>query len=79
MFKSGKSSEEVAINWLKAFEEDNAIALKDLVNLILRSAGCEQEVTIDDINDPDNAPNKLNDMQDEERHVCYRHMCCVGR
>lgn len=71
VFKSGKPSEQVAIDWMKQFEDDNAIALKELVNLVLRSAGCEQEVTVDDINDPDNVPNKLNDMQEEERNVRY--------
>jgi cohesin complex subunit SA-1/2 len=44
--------------------------MTDLVNCILKSAGCELKVTEDDVNDPDNIPGKLNDMQDEYKEVC---------
>lgn len=69
VFKSGDTSEKIALDWLKQFEDDNAIALKNIVNLVLKSAGCDQEVTEDDINDPDHAPLRLQDLQEEEKGV----------
>lgn len=45
--------------------------MTDLVNCILKSAGCEIKVTEDDVNDPDNIPSKLNDMQDEYKGVSF--------
>lgn len=72
IFTSGESSDAVATAWLAQYEADNTAAMTDLVNCILKSAGCEMKVTEDDVNDPDNIPSKLNDMQDEYKGVsCY--------
>jgi len=37
----------------------------DLVNLVLRSTGCDLRVDVHDIEDPDNIPSRLSDLQDE--------------
>lgn len=37
----------------------------DLVNLVLRCTGCEFQVDVHDIEDPDNVPSRLSDLQDE--------------
>ena len=37
----------------------------DLVNFVLKCTGCDLQVDIHDIEDPDNAPNKLTDLQEE--------------
>ena len=69
IFTSDDSSDAVATTWLSQYEADNTASMTDLVNCILKSAGCEMKVTEDDVNDPDNIPSKLNDMQDEYKGV----------
>ncbi|KAG4435159.1 hypothetical protein IFR05_009359 [Cadophora sp. M221] len=67
VFQSGDSSEDVVTRWLGAYNEDNFAALADLVNLVLRSAGCSIGVTSDDVNDEDNVMNRLIDIQEEHQ------------
>jgi len=40
-----------------------APGVADLVNCVLLAAGCDQEVTVDDINDPDNCSSRLAELQ----------------
>lgn len=63
LFGSGDSAKTVAQEWLEKYRADESAALMDLVNCILQSAGCDQEVTEDDIRDPENIPNRLIDLQ----------------
>ncbi|KAJ4145554.1 hypothetical protein LMH87_004402 [Akanthomyces muscarius] len=63
IFGSGEPSQTVAHQWLEKYKADNAAALSDLVNCILQCAGCDLEVTPDDIRDPENIPNRLIDLQ----------------
>ncbi|KAM0670552.1 hypothetical protein ACQRIU_000947 [Beauveria bassiana] len=63
IFGSGEPSQTVAHQWLERYKADNAAALSDLVNCILQCAGCDLEVTPDDIRDPENIPNRLVDLQ----------------
>ena len=72
MFTSGVHPDATAVAWMNEFEADNAIGLMHIVNLVLRSAGCDQEVTEDDVNDPDNASGRLNDLQEDEKGVCCK-------
>ncbi|KAK6006893.1 hypothetical protein QM012_005901 [Aureobasidium pullulans] len=65
VFARGKTLEEAAEGWLAAFNEHESGAVADLVNFVLRSAGCDLEVTNEDIEDPDNCAGKLSDLQDE--------------
>jgi cohesin complex subunit SA-1/2 len=65
--------EEAAEGWLAAFNEHESGALTDLVNFVLRSAGCDLEVSIEDIEDPDNCAGRLSDLQDE-----FQAVCCSG-
>lgn len=60
----------MATAWLGRYEEDNTASMTDLVNCVLKSTGCDMNVTEDDINDPDNAANKINDLQEEYQGVC---------
>ena len=69
IFTSDESSDAVATAWLAQYEADNTASMTDLVNCILKCTGCEIKVTEDDVNDPDNIPSKLNDMQDEYKGV----------
>lgn len=72
IFGSGDSSDSVAQQWLERYREDGAPALTDLINCILQCAGCDQEVTEDDIRDPENIPNRLIDLQSIYQEVCEK-------
>ncbi|KAL9051225.1 MAG: hypothetical protein Q9162_006152 [Coniocarpon cinnabarinum] len=65
VFGGNERLDSVAADWLRRFAAHEANALAELVNLVLRCAGCEIEVDGHDIEDPDNATNKLSDIQDE--------------
>ncbi|KAL2126834.1 hypothetical protein VTI74DRAFT_147 [Chaetomium olivicolor] len=63
IFASGDSSDKVATEWYHRYQADDTAAVTDLVNCILLSAGCDQQVTQDDIRDPENCSNRLADLQ----------------
>ncbi|KAK3994680.1 cohesin subunit psc3 [Cladorrhinum sp. PSN332] len=63
IFTSGDSSDKVATEWYHKYQADDASAITELVNCILLSAGCDQQVTADDIRDPENCSNRLADLQ----------------
>ena len=65
MFGNEKAPEEAAVEWLEKYDDHQANAMTDLVNFVLRCAGCELKVDVHDIEDPDNATGKLSDLQDE--------------
>jgi cohesin complex subunit SA-1/2 len=43
--------------------------MTELVNFVLKSAGCDLRVTEDDINDPENVEGRLGDLQEEYQAV----------
>ncbi|KAI9816897.1 MAG: hypothetical protein M1827_001542 [Pycnora praestabilis] len=65
VFTRGQKLDEVSASWITSFEQNNADAVRDLVNLVLKSTGCGLEITSHDIEDPDNVTSKLTDLQDE--------------
>jgi cohesin complex subunit SA-1/2 len=69
IFASGDSAQFVAQQWLEKYKVGDADALGDLINCILRCAGCDLEVTVDDIRDPENIPNRLLDLQSVYQEV----------
>lgn len=71
IFGSGDSSSSVAQQWLEKYREDEDVAVLDLINCILTSVGCEQQVTVDDIRDPDNVTNRLEDLHHSYQEVCW--------
>ena len=71
VFASDDSLKDVAENWLNSYAEDAPLALTDFVNFLLRSAGCDIQVTVDHINDPDNAAGRLADIQTEYQAVGF--------
>ena len=49
---------------------DNKVAtVVEMVNLVLKSAGCDLQVTEDDVEDPENVGGKLGDLQQEYQAV----------
>ncbi|KAI1411922.1 STAG-domain-containing protein [Hypoxylon sp. FL1857] len=64
VFGSGDSSDDVAAHWFQRYQEDDAKALTEIINCVLLAAGCEQQLTEDDIRDPDNSANRLSELED---------------
>jgi len=69
VFSNEKSLGVVAVAWLKRFKDHESSAVAEIVNLVLRCAGCAVEVDLHDIEDPDNCASKLTDIQDEYQAV----------
>ncbi|KAI0205405.1 hypothetical protein F4808DRAFT_283314 [Astrocystis sublimbata] len=64
VFGSGHRSDDVATYWFHRYEEDDAKALTELINCVLLAAGCDQQVTEDDIRDPENSANRLTELEE---------------
>jgi len=66
VFASGEELADIAGQWLARFtDEQESAALAEVVNLVLKCAGCSGQVTASDIEDPDGATNKLDDLREE--------------
>ncbi|KAL8917707.1 MAG: hypothetical protein Q9172_005716 [Xanthocarpia lactea] len=65
VFSRGHTVDAVAAEWITRYNEHNANAMCELVNFVLKCTGCDLEVDVHDIEDPDNAPHKLEELQDE--------------
>jgi hypothetical protein len=70
IFTSGENLEEVVSQFLTNYATDAHGTMQELVNMVIRSSGCNIEITKNDIADVDNVDNKLNDIQDEFLTVC---------
>ncbi|ORY71814.1 STAG domain-containing protein [Pseudomassariella vexata] len=64
IFGSGDSPDDVAANWFQRYQANDAQALTDLVNCVLLAAGCDQNLTEDDIRDPENSTNRLSELEE---------------
>jgi cohesin complex subunit SA-1/2 len=69
VFVNAEPIKEAAQEWLERYVQDNTAAMTELVNFMLKAAGCDVHVTADDINDFDNAAGRLRDIQDEYQSV----------
>lgn len=58
--------------WLRRYQDDKTLAQVELVNLLLKSAGCDIEVTEDDINDHENVDGRVADIQGDYQEVRRR-------
>ncbi|KAL4968396.1 cohesin subunit IRR1 [Aspergillus stella-maris] len=65
VFGKGRNTETVAAEWLTRYQEAQTTAMRDLVNLILRSSGTDVEVTTAEIDDVDHISNCVAGIQDE--------------
>ena len=74
------SLDDVAAAWVNSFQEHEARALAEVVNFVLRAAGCSIRVDEDDVADPDNCPARLAEIQDEYQAVrcCSIAICMRG-
>ncbi|KAI1180774.1 hypothetical protein F4777DRAFT_526966 [Nemania sp. FL0916] len=64
VFGSGNASDDVAAHWFQRYQNDSAKALTELINCVLLAAGCEQQLTEDDIQDPENSANRLTELEE---------------
>ncbi|OLN95415.1 Cohesin subunit psc3 [Colletotrichum chlorophyti] len=70
VFGSGLPSDEVADQWQTRYQANDALAVVELVNLVLQCSGCDLEITEDDIRDPDNCQARLTELQDLFQEAC---------
>jgi cohesin complex subunit SA-1/2 len=63
------SSDDVAGQFLESYQEDKYAAVTELVNFMLKSAGCDLQVNEDEIQDTDNVVRRLSELQDEYQAV----------
>jgi cohesin complex subunit SA-1/2 len=69
VFASRDRLQDVTARWAARFNEHEAKAVAEIVNLVLQAAGCDVHITEDDIADPDNAPNRVAEIQEEFQQV----------
>jgi cohesin complex subunit SA-1/2 len=65
VFGRGISGEDAAAAWFQRYEQHNVNGMCEMANFVLQCTGCKAKVTVHDIEDVDNIPNKLSDIQDE--------------
>lgn len=66
---SGQSSDDIVSAFLEKYAQNGPGAMAELINFILKSAGCDLQVTEDDINDSDNVNGRIADLQQEHQAV----------
>ncbi|GAB7331273.1 hypothetical protein MBLNU13_g02726t2 [Cladosporium sp. NU13] len=65
VFAHGKDLQVIANEWRLRFHEHESRALAEVINFVLRAAGCTSTVTEHDIEDPDAVSSKIEDLQHE--------------
>ena len=65
IFSRGLDFDDVTAAWISRYNEHNANAMCEFVNFVLKCTGCSLKVDVHDIEDPDNVPSKISDLQDE--------------
>ncbi|KAJ6260497.1 hypothetical protein Dda_4723 [Drechslerella dactyloides] len=61
---AGEDASKIVQDWIDTYDSNNTDAMVAMINFILRSCGCNQSVTSDDIEDADSAASKLEDIQE---------------
>ncbi|KAK5118882.1 hypothetical protein LTR62_000092 [Meristemomyces frigidus] len=65
VFSGNQTTSDVVGQLLRRFDAKEHETLAEIITFVVRSAGCAGEVTEDDVADPDNITNKLEDLRDE--------------
>ena len=65
VFSEGHTPEAVAAHWIARWDQNNVEAMCDMINFVIKCTGCNSQVDVHDIEDQDNAPSKLGDIQEE--------------
>ncbi|KAI2789571.1 hypothetical protein POX_d05065 [Penicillium oxalicum] len=64
VFGKSNNSETAAAQWLSQYEKNPAIAMRDLVNFILRCTGDNLEITEEQVVEVDHAPEHITELQE---------------
>lgn len=51
------------------YEQNSSDAICDLINFVLKCTGCDLQIDMHDVEDPDNATSKLTDLQEEHNQL----------
>lgn len=65
VFAHKKEMQEIVRGWCDVFADNESDALVEIINFVLRAAGCVGKVTSQDVEDPDAVTSKIMDLQDE--------------
>ncbi|KAG9243186.1 nuclear cohesin-like protein complex subunit [Calycina marina] len=65
IYNSGHHVNDIVAQFLGDYSQGGPAAITELVNMVIKSAGCDIRVTEDDVNDVDNVESKLGELQDE--------------
>ncbi|KAL9045431.1 MAG: hypothetical protein Q9214_001523, partial [Letrouitia sp. 1 TL-2023] len=64
IFSGAHNIEGVVAEWITRYDQNNTNAMCDLINFVIRCTGCGLQVNVHDIEDPDHATSKLEELQD---------------
>ncbi|KAL8916362.1 MAG: hypothetical protein Q9208_008552 [Pyrenodesmia sp. 3 TL-2023] len=67
LFSQGHTAVAVASEWITRYDQHNANAMCEIINFVFKCTGCDLQVDVHDIEDPDNAASKLEDLQEEHQ------------
>ncbi|KAF7585816.1 hypothetical protein BBP40_010058 [Aspergillus hancockii] len=65
VFGKGRNADTTAAEWLAKYQKEQQIAMRELINFILRCTGTEIEAEHDDIGDIDHVPTRVEDFQNQ--------------
>ncbi|CAG8050636.1 unnamed protein product [Penicillium salamii] len=63
VFGKSNNADTVAAQWLSQYQRNNGDAMCNLVNFILRCTGTDLEIDTAEVEDVDNAPTRIQDLQ----------------
>lgn len=76
VFAGNLSLNDVAAQWVQRCSENDAEEMAALVNFVLKCSGCDSTIEAHAIEDPDSAPSKLGDIQEEYQAVSVSSVRC---
>ncbi|KAJ5654291.1 hypothetical protein N7490_001294 [Penicillium lividum] len=63
VFGKSNNADTVAAQFLNLYQHDNGAAIRDLINFVLRCTGADLEISTEEVEDVDHAPNRIKDLQ----------------
>ncbi|KAJ5367482.1 hypothetical protein N7541_001423 [Penicillium brevicompactum] len=63
VFGKSNNADTVAAQWLSQYQRNNGDSMRDLINFILRCTGTDLEIDTAEVEDVDNAPTRIQDLQ----------------
>lgn len=79
VFGKGGSSDTVAADWLTLYQRDQPTAMRDMVNFMLRCTGTDLEVDTPEVEDVDNAPTRIDDLQTQYHQMGFTEYPLISR